>query len=345
MPNSGRMNPLRALLAPWWAVQVATGAKSFRDNPLLGSAWLNARGLHVARVRLAERLAWARRRRLAHLVTPAQAADFARDGFLCLRDFLPPDAFARLRAEVMGFAAPAREMVQGDTITRRMALDPPALARLPAVAALLRSPAWQGPIRYVGSFASEPVHYIQTILAHRRDAAPDPQTNLHADTFHPTVKAWLFLTDVAADEGPLTYVAGSHRHDSRRLAWEQARSIAAAAADDFLSARGSLRIGADELAGLGLPPPTAFAVPANTLVVADTGGFHARGLSARPSIRVELWAYHRRNPFVPWTGLDPLSLPGLAARRVPLYWGLRDRFRRWLGQPWADVGIKRPADE
>jgi hypothetical protein len=163
-------------------------------------------------------------------------------------------------------------------------------------------------MRYVGSFDQEPLYYIQTILAHVRQGAPDPQTNLHADTFHPTVKAWLFLTDVAADEGPFVFVPGSHLMTDKRLAWEQEMSIRAGENSDRYSARGSFRIRPDELARLGLGEPRAFAVPANTLVVADTVGFHARGLSLRASKRVEIWAYGRRNPFLPWTGLDPLSL-------------------------------------
>jgi len=36
--------------------------------------------------------------------------------------------------------------------------------------------------------------WIQSILRHAHDGPLDPQTALHADTFHPTVKAWLFLT-------------------------------------------------------------------------------------------------------------------------------------------------------
>ena len=64
-------------------------------------------------------------------------------------------------------------------------------------------------------------------------------------------------------------------------------------------------IAPETLAALGLPPPRAIAVPANTLVVADTFGFHARGPSARPTARVEIWAMGRRNPFLPWAGLDP----------------------------------------
>ena len=40
------------------------------------------------------------------------------------------------------------------------------------------------------------------------DGLSDPQTDLHTDTFHPTVKAWLFLTDVAPETMPFVYVPG-----------------------------------------------------------------------------------------------------------------------------------------
>ncbi|MBW6526778.1 phytanoyl-CoA dioxygenase family protein [Sphingomonas sp. RHCKR7] len=336
------MNPARLLLYPWWVAQLATGAKAFCDNPVIGSPRLNRWGLHAARVRAAARLAESRRRRLARLVDPADRAAFDRDGFVLRRDFLPGDQFDALRRQALGRVAPAREMVQGDTITRRIALDPAALAAMPAVAALVRGPVWRGLMRYAGSFDSEPVAYIQTILSHVHDGPPDPQTALHADTFHATVKAWFFLTDVAADEGPFVYVPGSHRMTAARVAWEKERSIRAASGLDRLSSRGSLRVAPAELAALGLPAPRAFAVPANTLIVADTSGFHARGPSLRPATRIEIWSYGRRNPFLPWIGLDAMSLPGIAERRATLAWAARDRLRALLGQPWADVGGKTP---
>lgn len=336
------MKAARYLLLPWWIAQLPTGAKAFCDNPIIGSPLLNRWGLHVGRIRLATALARSRRERLRHLIGDQDRADFERDGFILKRDFLSPDAFAELRRQAFAHDGPAREMTQGDTITRRFALDPAALKAMPAVAALIADPNWRGLLRYVGSFDSEPIHYIQTILSPVNDGDPDPQTVLHADTFHSTVKAWLFLTDVAEDEGPFVYVPGSHRMTPERLTWEKQRSIRAAKHLDRLSSRGSLRVRPDELAALGLSEPRAFAVPANTLVVADTSGFHARGPSVRPSKRVEIWAYGRRNPFVPWTGMDLLSLPGLAERRAPLAWAVRDRLRGWLGQPWRDVGRITP---
>src|SRR4030081_388193 len=68
--------------------------------------------------------------------------------------------------------------------------------------------------------------------------------------------------------------------------------------------QGPSRLGPAERPSVGLPQPRTFAVPANTLIVADTFGFHARGPSAGRSVRVEIWAYGRRGPFVPWPGLD-----------------------------------------
>src|SRR4029453_15316821 len=115
---------------------------------------------------------------------------------------------------------------------------------------------------------------------------------------------------------------------------------------DRLSARGSLRATREEIERMGFASPRAFAVPANTLVVADTVGFHARGLSVRPTMRVEIWTYGRRNPFLPWTGLDVVRPPGTAERRIALMWQARDLLQRagLGGQPWVAVGRVRPQD-
>lgn len=115
---------------------------------------------------------------------------------------------------------------------------------------------------------------------------------------------------------------------------------------DRLSERGSFRIPVEDLPALGLPPPTRFAVPANTLVVIDTYGFHARADSHRRTKRVELWAFSRRSPFLPWVGGGLLSLGTLADRRAGWIHSLIDwaDHRGWRKQHWAPEGLCRPID-
>ncbi|NJM29990.1 MAG: phytanoyl-CoA dioxygenase, partial [Rhizobiales bacterium] len=108
---------------PFWTLALATGAKSFKDNKMIGSAVLNRKGLHAKRVKLAHDLAWSRRARLAKSIAPEDRAAFDRDGFVMKRDFLPPAEFAALRDAALSYRAPVRQSrSEGDTITRRMAL-------------------------------------------------------------------------------------------------------------------------------------------------------------------------------------------------------------------------------
>ena len=116
--------------------------------------------------------------------------------------------------------------------------------------------------------------------------------------------------------------------------------------DERLSKRGSFRVQAEDLVELGLPSPTRFCVPANTLVIADTCGFHARANSHRPSLRIELWAYCRRSPFLPWTGGGLLSFRPIAARRMQWLASILDKLdqRGWAKQHWRKVSPARLGD-
>lgn len=151
----------RILLLPLWAIQLLTGAKSFLDNPLIGSQWLNHRGLHVGRVRLAASLCRWRRRRLARHVRADWIAAFERDGFVVIPEVVPPHEFPALQDAILAYRGPAREMQQGDAITRRLAVDPAMLQAIPALRKLLNRRDLVALMHYVASFRTTPLYYTR----------------------------------------------------------------------------------------------------------------------------------------------------------------------------------------
>ena len=119
------------LLTPLHAAQLATGASSFKDNRVLGSPALNRRGLHLRRIKLAQTMAALRRRRLRHLLSPAAREAYEEQGYVLVRDVLPDEVFRALSEEVENSRFEAREMKQGDTVTRFITLSPSVLRRTP----------------------------------------------------------------------------------------------------------------------------------------------------------------------------------------------------------------------
>ncbi|HEU0222852.1 MAG TPA: phytanoyl-CoA dioxygenase family protein [Paracoccaceae bacterium] len=340
------MKPRDLLLLPLHAAALATGAKSFRGNPLLGSPSLNARGLHVARFRLAETMARRRRAGLRHLIDAEHVEAFERQGFVLAPNVLPAESFHALSREVEETEFDAREMRQGNAVTRFISLPPSVLARLPELHRFIFGRLFQGLLRYGASSSADPYVTLHTVLTKPLEGEPDPQTHFHSDTFHATAKGWLFLRDVAMEDGPFTYVPGSHYATPGRLEWEHAQSLKAARSADPHHALGSFRASPAEIRAMGYPEPVPFPVPANSLVVADTHGFHARGPSARPSVRLAVYGSSRTNPFTPFTGPDLLDLPGLRGRRAQILDGLRWLESRLTGRPESQplVGRLRPGD-
>lgn len=351
--SAGRPNPRRRgarwyqwLLVPLHALAVVTQAKSFRDNLVIGSPTLNRWGLHVARRRMARWLGQLRRRRLRSLISETDRAAFERDGFLVKPDFLDDATFRAVRTEVLGLQAEAREVVSGDTLTRLIPLDARNLRALPAVRSVIESGRYRGLLAYVGSFKRRPNAYAQTVFNHVCEAARDEQTFFHCDTFHPTVKSWLYLEDVTDSSMPFVYVPASHLCNRRRLAWERRVSVTAATAADRRSAEGSMRISEREIRRLGYSPPRPLSGAANTLVVADTSGFHARAASSLPTRRIAIYGFSRSNPFLPWVSGDFGALPAVKSGALRLYWAFAEAARRMtrgaLDSP-RSVGVRSPA--
>ncbi len=314
-----------ALKFPVYIGQIFTGAKSFSANPIIGSRVLNIMGLHVARTILAAAVTRFRMMCLSSFATAEQRQAFQRDGFVLINDFLAEDQFNSLNAEVRGLHGEVRECVQGDTLTHRVLLTNKVLAKLPSCRSLLAAPRFSRLLRYTAARNNDPIYYVQSIKSNVINGTPDPQRTLHSDTFHPTMKAWLFLDDVSDRNGPFTYVAGSHRLSFKRLKWEYSNSVEGSLLANRYAARGSLRVSDDDLESMGLEQPTVFNVPANTLIIANTNGFHRRGVATDVSNRMEIWAYSRTNPFNPLPGFNFLWYTKVSHFVIEKYLQRQDR--------------------
>jgi hypothetical protein len=135
------------------------------------------------------------------------------------------------------------------------------------------------------------------------------------------------------------FVPGGHRLTPERLDWEHRQSLTARDDKRRHHALGSFRIAPEELAALGYGAPRRMTVRANTLVIANTYGFHNRAPSARPTTRVELHGGLRRNPFPPWNGLDPAAL--LGPYQLDAFYAWIEARERWLGKSsiWKPSGV------
>ncbi len=319
-------------MLPIWLVQVFGTTKSFAANPVLGNRVLNRMGLHVFRYTLAHLVTNFRWLLLSPLADREFRRRFLREGCVSITDFLPEEQFAALKGELAVLPGETLELEQGDTLTLMLLLDRPTLAAMPAAKAVYESRRFQSVMRFAGARLKYPFSAIHCVKNGFADGVGDPQKTVHSDTFHPTMKAWLFVDDVTEENGPFMFVHGSQRLTWRRLKWEYRQSIAGKDLPDRYSTRGSLRATEDDLAEMRLPSAVALTVPANTLVIANTHGFHRRGTAAPGSSRMAMIAQSRTNPFNPLPGLGLRWWRDAEDRVFKRYWRWAERKAARRGQ-------------
>jgi len=117
---------------------------------------------------------------------------------------------------------------------------------------------------------------------------PDEDSQLHIDTFFDTHKIWLYFDDVTTANAAFVYVPGSHRLDRVRLRYDYRESVT--------RNRKSRRVSEDEVRSRGLQR-RVISCRRNTLIVANTCGYHCRSVGETGASRRSLHREYRYNPF------------------------------------------------
>ncbi|WP_444935020.1 phytanoyl-CoA dioxygenase family protein [Microbulbifer sp. JTAC008] len=288
---------------PKWSFELVSWGKSFKNNPIIGSYWLNVFGLHVFRVIVAHILFRVRLFLLSPIVPSEYRGEFIKNGYILRENFLDKDQFFRLAEELDQFEGPVREIIEGTTVTQRIFMDYEERRKAPEFKKLAENQLLDRLMRFCSSKNRPPLFYIENLCNHEDvNRRPDPQRDLHADTFHPCVKAWLYIDETSDNNGAYIYVPGSHKLSWKRLKWEYKESLEACKKGSKRSPGrywdGSFRVNGADLHEMGYQVKK-LSVPANTLVIGNVYGFHCRGEALRKSKRMTVWMQARDNPFNP----------------------------------------------
>jgi hypothetical protein len=226
-----------------------------------------------------------------------KVATLVRDGMLVWTDFLPPAEFGALRAECLGLAGRHEASYvrqSGPNRDARVLASSLERSTVPALTRFLNDPRLRSLLegaerRRLGDLFQ--YAKLEHLTQGEVTDTNDPQTDLHSDIFFSSHKAWFYLTDVTDASGPLTFVKGSHRLTPSRLRHIYAQSVRMKPGDDP-----SRRVSAEER--VTLPAETAVLCRANTLVIANTCGYHRRRQGVPGEERSSIHLEVRANPFL-----------------------------------------------
>jgi hypothetical protein len=288
--------------------------KSF-IHPWVGNPTLNKLGLHALRMKCAKSFNNFRYNRSKQ--TSGYAEKIRRDGCIAIGNFLTQQEFISLYQEVCthidtitqahpfptnsltGFQEKTEhewgfDRFDGGTLNRLINID---AQLLPHTAIFTQNEVLNDLTRAItGKQIKTSKIWIYQTVHGDESKTPDLQKQLHRDTFFSSMKFWYFLEPVTLETGPFSYVIGSHQLTKDRLLWEWRKARNAALSKNGEKS-GSFRITEQEFQELNYEKPRVFTVAENTLVMADTLGFHRRGHAKPGATRLALYGNSRPHPF------------------------------------------------
>lgn len=256
-----------------------------------GSVLANRLGYQLFRA-LSKSAAWQLRRRAVSPEMMQHVARLDEDGVVVIPDFLAPEAFERVRAE---YLRSLRELPyqpgvveDNDVAVRYLDIDKaPPEAFTAAREHFQRSPLLLG---IAAAAMRRPVSAVPPVTMNIWEKIPasdkterTPGANyVHADVHYPTVKMFFYLNDIDEENGAIMYARGSHKMTPARLAYEYDASVrvARAKSEGTLYSKvpyGLVRVPTEaQIQDMGIVLESICG-KANTLIIANTQGFHKQG--------------------------------------------------------------------
>jgi hypothetical protein len=229
-------------------------------------------------------------------ITKEKFAELQREGIVAWPDFLPRDEFERVRQECLKLILQVDMARSGVNTHETMRLRNVEAGAMSSIHRLIIDPRLQGILeaaekRPLGPLSDFMFAEVERLTQGQANNLEDPQSQVHSDTFFSSHKAWLYVSDVSMEDGPLFYIKGSHKVTPRQLFYIYKHSCTRRQDDDP-----SRRVTAEELAKMS-ERKEIFTCASNTLVIANVCGYHGhlQGEAGR-----ERWAVHlglRADPF------------------------------------------------
>jgi len=280
------------------------GQSIFSDEYVIKSTLGNLFGLQILRYILS-RLIYNLRGLLFNWQKTDQIMQLRDEGLLVIEDFLLNEEhlFFKQNFNEIAKEGTYRPIVDGDTTAERFILSKEQCFQNNILRKIIYS---EKMINIVEScerkrFKDKKFHneglyedevWIDTVRNGVNSGERDSQKELHVDIFFHTHKVWFFLDDVKEDGGPLCFVKGSHKFSIKRAFFEYWNSVNYKKLDVF-----AFRLTKKLVGFMRLKDETKCNVKGNSLVIANTSGFHRRGDAVNFSERRQVHFRVRRNPF------------------------------------------------
>lgn len=266
----------------------------FSPDKLVDSRTLNLAGIQIPRILIARLLARVQNRSFSDDIRE-KVEDLRHDGIIVWTDFLPEAEFQKLTEEIRTQLPDFSESASSSSAYPEYwnsGMAGFSASRLPQVNKFFENSKLLSTLEVAANRPLNNLAQYTSIQLLFHEPYGSSQTTLHSDIWFSAYKVWFFLDDVKTEDGPFVYVKGSHRLTATQLSYVY-RSCRKK------NAEGSRLISSEELTRQGLEE-TAITCSRNTLVIANTSGYHRRLPRDPGARRLSLHMSLRFHPFIPY---------------------------------------------